>query len=375
MKRKSVSKAVVAFALCVAMLSGAALAFNDVDSSYWGDAAIERVSGFGIIKGDANGNFNPNGEMTRAELAQVIYAAMGYKAAPNQTFSDVNSSDWYAEAVSACAAAGVISGTGNGKMNPNAVATREQTMVILARALGIKPAASGTASFADGASVSSWAEGYVAAMTKAGYVSGTGDNKLMPAAEITRASVVSILNKCIAEYITAPGTYDLTGKEGIVIVKAAGEVILTGKTEAGVLVAAGATGSVVIAKGAVIGGDVVANGTASVTNNGTISGELVNSGTGAVTNNGTVAGGTEGTVVDNSKPSTGGSGPIVNPPDVPDPDVPDDPTEEDNTEEDNTEEDNTEEDNTEEDNTEEDNTEENNTEEDNTEENNTEEQN
>ena len=76
-------------------------------AGHWGQGAIERWSDYGVLEG-ANGLFNPDNNMTRAELAAVISRLLGLQEVAENTFSDVDENAWYAEDILKCAAAGII---------------------------------------------------------------------------------------------------------------------------------------------------------------------------------------------------------------------------------------------------------------------------
>ena len=123
---------------------------------------------------------------------------------------------------------------------PGDAVSREETMVLLARALGIKPVENVDMSdYKDAKKVSSWAEGYVAAMTDKGIVNGI-DGSLQPASDINRASAMTILHKAISTYANQDGQVVSGTGDGIVLV-AAKNVTVTGEAD-GIVVSAGAEG-------------------------------------------------------------------------------------------------------------------------------------
>ena len=98
-------------------------------------------------------------------------------------------------------------------------------MVMLCNAFGIKPI-DGTAlsQFADYDQINTWARPYVAAMVKAGYISGVGENKLAPTGQMTRGALMVVLNRAIVQYISKPGTYTLSDGDGLNLVSAGNDV-------------------------------------------------------------------------------------------------------------------------------------------------------
>ena len=246
---KRLSAAAVAASLLT--IPAMALEFPDTQG-HWGQGAIERWSDYGVLEG-ANGLFNPDNNMTRAELAAVISRLLGLQEVAENTFSDVDENAWYAEDILKCAAAGIIQGTGAGA-NPNSTVTRQEASVMLARALGIQPA-EGDITFADGSQVADWAAGYIKAMTDKSIINGLGDNQFAPLNDINRASVVTILNNAITSYANEAGASVQAGATGITLI-AAPDVTVTGTAE-DLLVAPGAAESDVMVESANVSGTII----------------------------------------------------------------------------------------------------------------------
>lgn len=253
MKRKSLA---VLLALCMvfSMFPAAAAAstpgYGDVDE-HWAKEAIDRWSGHGVVEG-SNGLFEPDQNLTRAQLAAIISRLLNLRPAQSAGFDDVAADAWYADYIDRCAAAGIMQGSG-GAARPNDPVTREETMVMLGRALHIQPMdAKALSDFGDQADVSAWAAGYVAALTDGGIVNGVSGN-LLPQANIDRASTVTILHRAITGYANEAGQR-VEAKGGIVIV-AAPNVTVSGTADS-VLVAPGADGGAVTLSGTQVSGAV-----------------------------------------------------------------------------------------------------------------------
>ncbi|OQR55410.1 S-layer homology domain-containing protein [Bacillus sp. CDB3] len=89
----------------------------------------------GIFKGDEKGNFRPRETITRAEVAQVLTRAFSFEVKKKHTFTDVPNNYWPKNAISALQSNNVIVGTGNGKFEPNKLVTREQYAAFLYKAI------------------------------------------------------------------------------------------------------------------------------------------------------------------------------------------------------------------------------------------------
>lgn len=240
--------------LCVPSAFAAEGGFSDT-KGHWAESSIERWSDYGIVQG-SNGKFSPNDNLTRAQMAAILARLLALPKAESAGFTDVAENAWYADGIDRCYAAGIMLGS-DGKAMPNNSITREQTMTMLCRALGIEAKENADLSaYTDADEVSNYAAGYVAAMVESGIVKGTSDSTLSPKSDINRASVVVILDRAIAVYANEDNaTVDAKDADGLILVVAdkvtvknvpKGVNVLVSKTAAGTkvdgkTVAAGAT--------------------------------------------------------------------------------------------------------------------------------------
>ena len=250
MKRKALSL-ILAFAMAVSLFTvGASAAeptYGDT-AGHWAEASIERWSGYGIIQG-SNGLFDPNGQLTCAQLATILAKLLKLPAAKDAGFTDNTADAWYYDAINRCAAAGILNGNGDGTVTPEAPITRERAMVMLARALGIEPIRKpDLTKYTDAAQVSAYAQGYVAALIEAGIVGGVTADELAPQDNINRAATVTILDRAIDTYADEAGKTVKADGKGLVLVVAE-NVKITGAPEGTkIVVADGATGLTVNGK-------------------------------------------------------------------------------------------------------------------------------
>lgn len=250
MKRKFLSLILV-FAMTVSLLTvgtGAVEPTYGDTAGHWAESSIERWSGHGIIQG-SNGLFDPNGQLTCAQLATILAKLLKLPAAKDAGFTDNTADAWYYDAINPCAAAGILNGNGDGTVTPEAPITRERAMVMLARALGIEPIRKpDLTKYTDAAQVSAYAQGYVAALIEAGIVGGVTADELAPQDNINRASTVTILDRAISTYANKAGATVKADGKGLVLVVAE-NVKITGAPEGTkIVVADGATGLTVNGK-------------------------------------------------------------------------------------------------------------------------------
>ena len=232
MKRKILSLILV-FAMTVSLLTvgtGAVEPTYGDTAGHWAESSIERWSGHGIIQG-SNGLFDPNGQLTCAQLATILAKLLKLPAAKDAGFTDNTADAWYYDAINRCAAAGILNGNGDGTVTPEAPISRERAMVMLARALGIEPIRKpDLTKYTDAAQVSAYAQGYVAALIEAGIVGGVTADELAPQDNINRASTVTILDRAISTYADQAGATVKADGKGLVLV-VADDVTVTGSVD------------------------------------------------------------------------------------------------------------------------------------------------
>lgn len=250
MKRKILSLILV-FAMTVSLLTvgtGAVEPTYGDTAGHWAESSIERWSAYGIIQG-SNGQFDPNGQLTCAQLATILAKLLKLPAAKDAGFTDNTADAWYYDAINRCAAAGILNGNGDGTVTPEAPITRERAMVMLARALGIEPIRKpDLTKYTDAAQVSAYAQGYVAALIEAGIVGGVTADELAPQANINRASTVTILDRAISTYADKAGATVKADGKGLVLVVAENVKITNAPEGTKIVVADGATGLTVNGK-------------------------------------------------------------------------------------------------------------------------------
>ena len=117
------------------------MTFSDVKAGDWFYDAVLYAYENGLMSGTGAAAFSPNQTLTRAMVAQVLYSMEGAPAGGTSTFTDVAAGTWYASAVNWAAGNGVVSGYGDGTFGPNDNVTREQVAMILysfAKSKGIR---------------------------------------------------------------------------------------------------------------------------------------------------------------------------------------------------------------------------------------------
>lgn len=171
----------------------AALPFSDVRESDWFYSAVQYVYEKQMMSGVTASYFDAEGKMTRAMLVSVFYRMRGEPAVSGGTvFTDVPADAWFTNAVAWAVSEGIFSGYGNGLFGPDDNITREQIAVILWRNAGKPAPADSTVGFADAASVSDYAQRAICWAVEKGILNGS-NNQLSPGSFATRAQVAQML--------------------------------------------------------------------------------------------------------------------------------------------------------------------------------------
>ena len=129
-------------------------------------------------------------------MVQVLYNLAGSTYKGSNSFDDVNGNDWYNNAVSWASGLGIVTGIGNNLFAPNTEITREQIAVMLYNYMNVMqtdlPEIRGSATFNDSADISSYAKEAVNAMYQYGVLNGKGNNEFVSQGNANRAEVATM---------------------------------------------------------------------------------------------------------------------------------------------------------------------------------------
>ena len=168
--------------------------YSDVPADAWYHAAIDYVVRNGLMQGDGDDTFDPDQELTRAMLVQIIYNMENKPASTAESsFSDVQEGQWYYDAVVWAAENGIVNGYADGTFGADDYITREQMVAIIWRYAGTPGADAAELSFADAADVDAYAQEAVIWASEKGVVNGVGDNRFEPDGNSTRAQASQVL--------------------------------------------------------------------------------------------------------------------------------------------------------------------------------------
>lgn len=172
------------------------LRYTDTDVDAWYHEALDFAVGSGYMGGVAADRFDPEGTLTRAMLATILYRMSG-ETGGSHPFTDVPANEWYADAVAWAYTAGVVNGTGPTLFSPQEPVTREQTAAMLYRYAAhmgedTKPQGNLSA-FRDAEEISEYAKIPLRWAVGLHILNGKENSTLDPTGTATRAEIAQIL--------------------------------------------------------------------------------------------------------------------------------------------------------------------------------------
>ncbi len=210
-----------------ASLASSNLSFIDIDQSYAKEAINELVQQ-GILQGVDETSFNPKGYITRADFTTILVRTLQLPIDSSNTvateFNDIQGS--VAPYIISAYNAGIVTGVGTERFNPDGYLTREQAAKLLFLALNhFNPAITldenVDPSFTDSDKISDWAKPYVATATKLGLISGKPNGSFDPKgiakremAAIMAKNLLNAMNKHNASLPAAPKNFATSNYTG-----------------------------------------------------------------------------------------------------------------------------------------------------------------
>jgi glycosidase len=181
--------------------------FEDVKSDFWGAQDIKVMAAKHIVNGKTVNTFDPNGDITRAEFAALLMRALGIQTSSDSLnpFTDVVAGQWYTAEVVAAYDAKLVSGMDATHFNPNGKITREEMAVMTARALKKQGKTVVVENgllekYSDSVNVNVWANEGIQISLQTKIMQGISDSELQPSNQATRATAVVVLKRMM-EYV------------------------------------------------------------------------------------------------------------------------------------------------------------------------------
>ncbi|WP_160397324.1 cadherin-like beta sandwich domain-containing protein [Paenibacillus sp. MMS18-CY102] len=175
-------------------------------AGHWAEEAVNDMASRIVVNGVGDSRYNPDGAVTRAEFVAILIRALGLSDNGKMaSLNDVQANDWFVGAVAKAQEYGLVNGYKDGTFGPNKTITRQEALVMLARAMKLTGLNAGVseanatdvlASYEDGANIAPWAVQALAETVKTGIVQGSG-RKLLPDRNMTRAETAVIVQRLL----------------------------------------------------------------------------------------------------------------------------------------------------------------------------------
>lgn len=201
MKKAVLLITTIIFVLSTMLLPASAAGFSDVPSGKWYTEPVQFCAQKGYVSGYKDGSFKPNKNITRAEMAVIMnkfckdrgVIQKDVSVAENR-FKDVQQGKWYTQAIINCVSAGIMTGYSGTVFGVNDKLTREQSAVIITRALNMcQHRKLYSKAFQDDSDIDRWAQKSVSLVNCYGIMNGIGNNRFAPLKAVTRAEVATII--------------------------------------------------------------------------------------------------------------------------------------------------------------------------------------
>lgn len=180
--------------------------FSDIDQDQWYHDSVDWAVDNGIFNGYDNGTFGPDDPLYREQAAAVLYNYFGGSAGADKSgMSDVESGQWYTDAVNWAVSNGIMTGyDGTSEFGVGDTLTREQFCAVIAKAMKVDTSnvdLSVLDAFTDADSISDWAKPVVAWAVQQGIVNGVenpdGTRSLQGTREIMRAEMAAMMKNAV----------------------------------------------------------------------------------------------------------------------------------------------------------------------------------
>lgn len=174
--------------------------FSDIKDIAWAKDAINILSKKGIINGKGDNLFAPYDNITREEFASILVRILGVdEVSSDINFSDVSDSTWYAKTVKAAAYEGIVMGKGDGRFGVGENITRQDMAVMLYRALKLNGEDLEDSKFTDDADIADYAKNAVYGLKEKSVFSGYSDGSFKPNELATRAQAAVVIYRAFSD--------------------------------------------------------------------------------------------------------------------------------------------------------------------------------
>lgn len=174
---------------------------------HWAENQLNDWIDRGLMTGYVDGTYKPNNKITRSEFVALVNRIYQFDEKGEADFTDVDAESnlWVYEEVSKAKHAGYINGFVDGSFKPNDNITRQEVAAIVSRIEKLEPNSDSDTlkSFGDAKDIPEWSKADIGAVVEKGYMRGTPENEFKALTQISRAEVVTALDRVATKELTA----------------------------------------------------------------------------------------------------------------------------------------------------------------------------
>lgn len=176
-------------------------------AGHWAEQYILQLFNMGAVNGKGDsGLFDPNADLTRAELAKIIALVFGFESTQDNTvdvFPDVPSDTWFGQYINILQSKSIVNGFPDGTFAPHNAVTRGEAVKIVLSAAGLAADVDKQEIIYDFSDVpaDSWYAPYITSAAQKRIITGFEGNIFKPDAPITRAEISKVIVKAFEKYL------------------------------------------------------------------------------------------------------------------------------------------------------------------------------
>lgn len=255
-------KKIFTILLCgVFVCVGAYVTTGESYAEHWADQYLNNLVSQQIMRGDDEGELNPDNSITRAEFVAMMNRAFGYSQKGTIAFNDVPKEEWYYDDISIAKKQGYFNGIYPDTAGPDKPLKREEAVTMLCRALKIEGVGSDTLQFADSRTFSGWSKEYINAAVEKKFLSGYPDQTFKPADYMKRGEMAKVLSEVAGEIVKEKGSNYIGYANGNVSVVETGASLRNTIIPGDLYITAGMGTGYTQLENITVGGDLIISGT------------------------------------------------------------------------------------------------------------------
>lgn len=183
----------------------AQVSFGDMNGYTWANEGVLGLAAREVVSGRSDGHFIPAGEVTRAEFVKMLIQLFDLAdSSATAAFTDVDAGTWYYNAIASAQKIGLVQGKEDGSFGVNDQISREDMAVLIYRASKMISSTTvlangATSNFLDGDQISTYAKDAVWTAKQAGLMDGVSEGYFNPKGKSTRAQAATVIYRLYQE--------------------------------------------------------------------------------------------------------------------------------------------------------------------------------